>query len=52
MINLQIQKFDSKSFIKGLNSAKAKTSNYDKEVDSWLRKNQKEYGYKYTKSKF
>ena len=46
------QKFDSKSFIKGLNSAKAKTSNYDKEVDSWLRKNQKEYGYKYTKSKF
>lgn len=44
--------FNSKAFIKGLNQAKATTGNYDKDVDSWLKKNQKEYGYTYKKSKF
>ena len=45
--------FKSKEFIKGMNSAKSTGSkNYDKDVDKWLKQNQKAYGYKYSKSKF
>lgn len=45
------KKFNAKEFVKGMKKAKS-TGNYDKDVDSWLKQNQKNYGYKYTKSKF
>lgn len=45
--------FNAKDFIKGMNKAKSTGSkNYDKDVDNWLKANQKKYGYKYNRSKF
>ena len=44
-------KFKAKDFVKGMKSAKS-TGKYDNDVNNWLRKNAKTYGYKYTKSKF
>lgn len=40
-------------FVKGMRKAKSTgVRNYDKDVDKWLKDNQKTYGYKYTKKKF
>ena len=44
-------KFNSKGFVKAMGSAKS-TGNYDKDVNNFLRKNQKAYGYKYKTIKF
>lgn len=43
--------FNSKKFLIGLNKAKATSNDYSKETDKWLKKNQKNYGYTYTKEK-
>lgn len=43
--------FNSTKFLTGLNKAKAKSSDYTKEADKWLKDNQKKYGYTYTKEK-
>lgn len=44
-------KFNSKGFVKAMGSAKS-TGNYDKDVNNFLRKNQKAFGYKYKTIKF
>ena len=44
--------FKAKEFVKGLSSAKMNSSNYDKDVDTWLRKNAKQYGYSYSRRKY
>ena len=46
------QHFKAKDFIKGLSNARSKYNDYNKDVDWWLRNNQKKYGYKYNKKKF
>lgn len=48
------QNFNSKKFVKALDTAKSKTGNYDKAVDEWLRskKNQREYGFKFKSFKY
>lgn len=43
--------FKANEFIKAVKSAKMKGKDYDDAVDKWLRKNQKKYGYKYTRNK-
>ena len=43
--------FSGKAFTKGMNQAKS-TGNYDKDVDKWLKNNQKDLKYKYKKIKF
>ena len=43
--------FNGKAFTKAMSKAKS-TGDYDKDVDKWLKKNQKELNYKYTKIKF
>ncbi len=43
--------FSGKAFTKAMGKAKS-TGNYDKDVDKWLKKNQKSLNYKYTKIKF
>jgi len=45
------QRFNSKKFIKAMNSAST-SKGYDKGVDQFLKKNQREMGYKYSKFKF
>lgn len=45
--------FKAKEFIKAMGQAKSTGSkNYDKDVDNWLKANQKNYGYKYNRNKF
>lgn len=44
--------FKAQEFIKGLSQARMGSSNYDKEVDSWLRKNAKKYGYTYSRKQY
>lgn len=45
--------FKGKDLVKGMRSAKSSGKDtYDKDVDKWLKQNQKTYGYKYTKTKF
>lgn len=47
------QHFDAKGFIKAMKKAKSTgAKNYDKDVDAFLRANQKNYGYKYNRNKF
>lgn len=44
--------FKAQDFIKALGQARMGSSNYDKEVDSWLRKNAKKYNYSYSRKKY
>lgn len=44
--------FKPVEFIKGLGQARMNSANYDKEVDSWLRRNAKKYGYTYSRRKY
>lgn len=48
------QNFKSKEFVKALDTAKSKTTNYDKAVDEWMRskKNQRKYGFKFKSFKY
>lgn len=41
-------KFDAKGFSKALNSAKTSDSDYNKAVDTFLRRNSRKYGYTYS----
>ena len=43
--------FSAKKFLNGMRNAKGK-GNYDRDVDNFLKKNQKEYNYKYKKIKY
>ena len=43
--------FKASAFTKAVNTAKFKGSDYDDAVDKWLKKNQKKYGYKYSRTK-
>ena len=45
------KRFNAKGFIKAMDKAKG-TGNYDRDVNNFLRKNQKAYGYKYKTVKF
>lgn len=42
--------FKPNSFIKAVQNAEMQGSDYDSAVDSWLRKNQRRYGYTYTRN--
>lgn len=41
-------KFDSSGFLKAMQNAKTKHTDYDKAVDTFLKQNAKKYGYTYT----
>ena len=43
--------FKANSFIKAVKTAKMKGKDFDDAADKWLKKNQKEYGYKYYRKK-
>lgn len=43
--------FKASSFAKAVKKAEMKGKNYDDAVDKWLTKNQKKYGYKYSRTK-
>lgn len=43
-------KFDSAGFVKAINSAKTTETDYDKAVDSFLKRNASKYGYSYSAS--
>lgn len=45
------KKFNSKGFVKAMGTAR-NTGNYDRDVNNFLKKNQKEFGYKYKTIKF
>ena len=43
--------FKAEAFSKAVKNAKMSGKSYDDAVDKWLRKNQKKYGYKYSRTK-
>lgn len=43
--------FDASGFMKAVKTAQMKGKDYDDAVDKWLRKNQRKYGYTYSRSK-
>lgn len=43
--------FKAQAFTKAVKNAKMKGKDYDDAVDKWLKKNQKTYGYKYSRTK-
>lgn len=43
--------FNAQAFSKAVKSAKMQGKDYDDAVDKWLKKNQKTYGYKYSRTK-
>lgn len=43
--------FKANEFTKAVRTAKMKGTDYDSAVDSWLKSNQKKYGYKYSRTK-
>ena len=43
--------FKANSFVKAVKTAKMKGKDFDDAADKWLKKNQKEYGYKYYRKK-
>lgn len=43
--------FKASAFTQAVKTAKMKGTDYDDAVDKWLKKNQKKYGYKYSRSK-
>jgi hypothetical protein len=43
--------FKAQSFTKAVSNAKMKGKDYDDAVDKWLKKNQKKYGYTYSRTK-